>query len=89
LAEASDYWSAEEFVSMMIVDLTSGTAEPFDVPPKGGAGSTGDPTEVDGKVYVSVYHDEGSRTEMFAVTAKGAESAFSTRGDVLFMGRAR
>jgi hypothetical protein len=89
LTEAGDYWSAEEYVSMMVVDLTLGTAERFDVPPRGGAGSTGDPTEVDGKVYVSVYHDGGSRTEMFAVTTRGAESAFSTRGDVLFMGRAR
>jgi hypothetical protein len=89
LADAGDYWSAEEFVSMMLVDLSSGTAERFDVPPKGGAGSTGDLTEVDGKVYISVYHEGGERTEMFAVTAEGAQSAFSTSGDVLFMGRAR
>ncbi len=89
LAEAGDYWSAEEFVSMMLVDLTSGTAERFDVPPRGGAGSTGDPTEVDGKVYVSVYRDGLDRTELFAVNAVGAEPAFSTQGDVLFMGRAR
>ena len=89
LTEAGDYWSAEEYISMMIVDLTSGTAEQFNVPPRGGAGSTGDPTQVDGKVYVSVYHDGGNRTEMFAVTTMGAEPAFSTRGDVLFMGRAR
>jgi hypothetical protein len=67
----------------------SGNAERFDMPPRGGAGSTGDPTEVDGKVHISVYHDGGERTEMFAVTTKGAEPAFSTRGDVLFMGRAR
>jgi hypothetical protein len=89
LTEAGDFWGAEEFVSMMLVDLTSGTAEKFDVPPRGGAGSTGDPTEVDGKVYIPVYHDEGNQTEMFAVTAEGAELAFPTNGDVLFMGRAR
>jgi hypothetical protein len=89
LTDARDYWSAEEFVSMMLLDLKSGTAERFDVPPKGGAGSTGDETQVDGKVYISVYHDGVSRTEMFAVTAEGAQPAFSTRGDVLFMGRAR
>lgn len=89
LADPSDYWSAEEFVSMMMVDLESGTAERFDVLPKGGAGSTGDETEVDGRVYISVYYDGLDRTEMFAVTPQGAESAFSTGGDVLFMGRAR
>jgi hypothetical protein len=89
LTEAGDYWSAEEYVSMMLVDLASGSAEPFHVPPRGGAGSTGDPTWVDGKVYVSVYHDGVSETELFAVTAAGAKPAFSTRGDVLFMGRAR
>jgi hypothetical protein len=89
LADAGGYWSAEEFVSMMLVDLTSGTAERFDVPPRGGAGSTGDPTQVDGKIYIPVYHDGGNRTELFAVTTEGAKSAFSTLGDVLFMGRAR
>ncbi|HTV24419.1 MAG TPA: hypothetical protein VMG12_37260 [Polyangiaceae bacterium] len=89
LTEANDYWSGEEFVSMMMVDLESGRAERFDLPPRGGAGSTGDPTEVDGKVYISVYRDGLDRTELFAVTPAGAEPAFSTQGDVLFMGRAR
>lgn len=89
LTEPGDFWSAEQFVSMMLVDLTSGTAERFDVLPKGGAGSTGDLTEVDGKTYISVYRDEGGQTDMFAVTAEGADLAFSTLGDVLFMGRAR
>jgi hypothetical protein len=89
LKEPDDYWNAEEFVSMMIVDLKSETAERFDVMPKGGAGSTGDPTTVDGKAYIAVYRDDQSRSEMFAVTTEGAESAFSTLGDVLFMERAR
>lgn len=89
MTEAGDYWSAEEFISLMIVDLESGSAEPFDLPPRGGAGSTGDPTEVDGKVYISVYRDGLDRTELFAVTTAGAEPAFSTLGDVLFMQRAR
>jgi hypothetical protein len=89
LTDPNDYWSAEEYISMMLVDLMSGTAEPFAVLPRGGAGSTGDLTEVDGKVYISVYSEGGGRTEMFAVTPAGAEPAFSTLGDVLFMGRAR